>query len=190
MVDRKLRSCLTPASSSTSYAITAIRVGSLGCNRSYAVTCYKTSCVVVIYRWFIRCRGPRQYRPRETRFDERPAKASCAVIAAFDLSERRQALFAEQQINARPSCCWIVVSWLIMRSCLTAACHTTLQPSPCLLSRADGCSARPAPVSAGSAPLRAVCLQARGWLIYMPPRRVWIRPAAPRARNPAIQNGC
>jgi hypothetical protein len=38
----------------------------------------------------------------------------------------------------------------------------------CLLSRADGCSARPAPVSAGSAPLRAVCLQARGWLIYMP----------------------
>ena len=73
---------------------------------------------MLIYRWFIRCRGPRQYneyRPRETRFD-RLAKASCAVIAAFDLSERGQALFAEQRINARPSCCWIV-----MRSCLTAA---------------------------------------------------------------------
>jgi hypothetical protein len=173
MVDRKLRSCLTAASSSTIYAITAIRVGLLGCDRSYAATCYETSCAVVIYRWFIRCRGPRQYneyRPRETRFDDRPAKASCAVIAAFDLSERRQALFAEQQINARPSCCWIVVSWLtaIMRSCLTAACHTPLQPSPCLLSRADGCSARPAPVSVGSAPLRAVYLQARGWLIYVP----------------------
>ena len=38
MVDRKLGSCLTAASSSTIYAITAIRVGSLGCNRSYAVT--------------------------------------------------------------------------------------------------------------------------------------------------------
>jgi hypothetical protein len=48
MVDRKLGSCLTAASSSTIYAITAIRVGSLGCNRSYSVTLFTRHLVALL----------------------------------------------------------------------------------------------------------------------------------------------
>jgi hypothetical protein len=115
-----------------------MRVGSLGCNRSYAVALLRDIIVALLGLLFgstscaasVLCPAPPTWRTstivnttscvRVNRYVEhtevRPGRpgqrsGSCAVIAAFDLSERGQALFAEQQINSTAE--------LLLDRCLT-----------------------------------------------------------------------